>query len=118
MGASGSLADHIRDVADFPRPGIVFRDITPLLAEPAAFRATVDTLADHVGDLQVDKVVAIEARGFIVAAPLAYRVGAGLVPVRKSGKLPRAVGVRSTPSSTAPTASRSMPTPSAGVSPC
>ena len=91
MGASGSLADHIRDVADFPRPGIVFRDITPLLAEPAAFRATVDTLVDHVADLQVDKVVAIEARGFIVAAPLAYRLGAGLVPVRKSGKLPRAV---------------------------
>ena len=91
MGASGSPADHICDVADFPRPGIVFRDITPLLAEPAAFRATIDALVDQVGDRQVDKVVAIEARGFIVAAPLAYRVGAGLVPVRKAGKLPRAV---------------------------
>ncbi|MGI9021707.1 MAG: adenine phosphoribosyltransferase [Acidimicrobiales bacterium] len=88
MGDSGSLADHIRDVPDFPQPGIVFRDITPLLAEPAAFRFTVDSLVEQVGDLRVDKVVAIEARGFIIAAPLAYRLGAGFVPVRKQGKLP------------------------------
>jgi len=91
MEASASPADHIRDVADFPRPGIVFRDITPLLAEPAAFRATVDALAGRVGDLQIDKVVAIEARGFILGAPLAYRLAAGFVPVRKSGKLPLSV---------------------------
>jgi len=91
MGDAGSLADHIRAVPDFPRPGIVFRDITPLLAEPTVFRTVVDALVDHVGDRRVDKVVAIEARGFIVAAPLAYRLGAGFVPVRKAGKLPRRV---------------------------
>jgi adenine phosphoribosyltransferase len=91
MGDAGSLADHIRAVPDFPRPGILFRDITPLLAEPTVFRTVVDALVDHVGDRLVDKVVAIEARGFIVAAPLAYRLGAGFVPVRKAGKLPRAV---------------------------
>ncbi|MEN3313808.1 MAG: adenine phosphoribosyltransferase [Acidimicrobiaceae bacterium] len=91
MGDAGSLADHIRAVADFPRPGIVFRDITPLLAEPTVFRTVIDALVDHVGDRRVDKVVAIEARGFIIAAPLAYRLGAGFVPVRKAGKLPRRV---------------------------
>ncbi|MDQ6798397.1 MAG: adenine phosphoribosyltransferase [Actinomycetota bacterium] len=91
MGDAGSLADHIRAVPDFPRPGIVFRDITPLLAEPAVFRTVIDALVDHVGDRRVDKVVAIEARGFIVAAPLAYALGAGFVPVRKAGKLPRRV---------------------------
>jgi len=91
MGDAGLLADHIRAVPDFPRPGIVFRDITPLLAEPTVFRAVIDALVDHVGDRRVDKVVAIEARGFIVAAPLAYALGAGFVPVRKAGKLPRRV---------------------------
>ncbi|HEX3393280.1 MAG TPA: adenine phosphoribosyltransferase [Acidimicrobiales bacterium] len=91
MGDAGSLGDHIRAVADFPRPGIVFRDITPLLAEPTVFRTVIDALVDQVGDRKVDKVVAIEARGFIIAAPLAYRLGAGFVPVRKAGKLPRPV---------------------------
>jgi len=91
MGDAGSLEDHIRAVPDFPRPGIVFRDITPLLAEPAVFRTVIEALVDHVGDRRVDKVVAIEARGFIVAAPLAYALGAGFVPVRKAGKLPRRV---------------------------
>ncbi len=91
MGDAGSLADHIRAVPDFPRPGIVFRDITPLLAEPTVFRTVIDALVDHVGDRRVDKVVAVEARGFIVAAPLAYALGAGFVPVRKAGKLPRRV---------------------------
>jgi len=88
MGDAGSLKDHIRAVPDFPRPGIVFRDITPLLAEPTVFRTVIEALVDHVGDRRVDKVVAIEARGFIVAAPLAYALGAGFVPVRKAGKLP------------------------------
>lgn len=91
MGDAGSLADHIRDVPDFPRPGILFRDITPLLAEPTMFRTVIDALVDHVGERRVDAVVAIEARGFIVAAPLAYALGAAFVPVRKAGKLPRSV---------------------------
>jgi len=91
MGDAASLKDHIRAVPDFPRPGIVFRDITPLLAEPTVFRSVVDALVDHVGDRRVDKVVAVEARGFIVAAPLSYALGAGFVPVRKAGKLPRRV---------------------------
>jgi len=82
------LKDHIRDIADFPTPGVVFKDLTPLFADVDAFRFTVDAIADHVAGRAIDKVVAIEARGFIVAAPVAYRLGAGLVPVRKAGKLP------------------------------
>jgi adenine phosphoribosyltransferase len=85
------LLSRIRDVPDFPEPGILFKDITPLLADPAAFSALVDAFVAHthlpeVGP--VDKVVGIEARGFILAAPVAYRLGAGFVPVRKRGKLP------------------------------
>ncbi|WP_055481940.1 adenine phosphoribosyltransferase [Sphaerimonospora mesophila] len=75
----------IRDVPDYPKPGILFKDITPLLADHAAFTKVVDELADG---LAFDKVVGIEARGFILAAPVAYRSGAGFVPVRKKGKLP------------------------------
>lgn len=82
------LADHLRDVADFPTPGVLFKDLTPLLADVDAFRFAVDALADHAAGLPVDKVVGIEARGFIFAAPVAYRLGAGFVPVRKPGKLP------------------------------
>jgi adenine phosphoribosyltransferase len=82
------LKGHIRDVADFPTPGIVFRDLTPLLGDPEALRVTVDALADvHEGG-RITKVVGVEARGFILAAPVAYRLGAGFVPVRKPGKLP------------------------------
>lgn len=88
MGGTGWLKDHVRDVADFPRPGIVFKDITPLLGEAEAFRFTVDTIAGHFAGHRVDKVLGVEARGFIVAAPVAYRFGAGFVPVRKAGKLP------------------------------
>jgi adenine phosphoribosyltransferase len=93
--ASGADADltrlilaRIRDVPDYPKPGIVFKDITPLLADGTALRAVVDGLADLFGP--VDKVVGIEARGFILAAPVACRLGAGFVPVRKQGKLPSA----------------------------
>ncbi|MGI5156663.1 adenine phosphoribosyltransferase [Microbispora sp. CA-102843] len=75
----------IRDVPDYPKPGILFKDITPLLADHAAFTQVVDELG---GGLTFDKVVGIEARGFILAAPVAYRSGAGFVPVRKKGKLP------------------------------
>jgi len=82
------LKRHIRDVADFPSPGVTFRDLTPLLDDPEAFRFTVDTLADHFAGRRVDAVVGVEARGFILAAPVAYRLGAGFVPVRKAGKLP------------------------------
>jgi adenine phosphoribosyltransferase len=82
------LVERVRDVADFPQPGIVFKDMTPLLADVDAFRFTVDAIADHAAGLTVDKVVGIEARGFIFAAPVAYRLGAGFVPVRKPGKLP------------------------------
>ena len=82
------LKDHIRDIPDFPSPGVVFKDITPLLADVDAFRFTVDAIADHYAGNEVHKVLGVEARGFIVAAPVAYRFGAGFVPVRKAGKLP------------------------------
>lgn len=82
------LEEHIRDIPDFPNPGVSFKDITPLLADVDAFRFTVDAIADHFAGQTVDKVLGIEARGFIVAAPVAYRFGAGFVPVRKAGKLP------------------------------
>ena len=82
------LKGFIRDIPDFPRPGIVFKDITPLLADKKAFAYTIDALAHHFDRDEVDKVLGIEARGFMVAAPLAYRFTAGLIPVRKRGKLP------------------------------
>jgi adenine phosphoribosyltransferase len=81
------------DVPDYPQPGVVFKDITPVLADPAAFGTVVDALAaagrDSAGQAVVDHVVGIEARGFILAAPVALALGAGFVPVRKAGKLPR-----------------------------
>jgi adenine phosphoribosyltransferase len=82
------LKEHIRDIPDFPKPGVVFKDITPLLSDGESFRATVDLLAGHFAGQQIDKVLGVEARGFIIAAPIAYRLGAGFVPVRKAGKLP------------------------------
>ena len=85
-GIAGRLVAIIRDVPDYPQPGIVFKDITPLLADGPAFAAVVDALAD--GNEDVTKVAGIEARGFILAAPVAYVLGAGFVPVRKQGKLP------------------------------
>ncbi len=78
----------VRDVPDFPEPGIVFKDITPVLADPIAFSTIIDLIVVHFGRGNVDKVVGIEARGFILAAPVAYHFGAGVVPVRKKGKLP------------------------------
>jgi adenine phosphoribosyltransferase len=82
------LGDYIRAIPDFPKPGILFRDITPLLQSPEAFREAVGRLADHYRGRQVDVVAAAEARGFIFAAPLALELGVGFVPVRKPGKLP------------------------------
>lgn len=85
---AGWLKDRIRDIPDFPQPGVVFKDITPLLADLAAFRCAVDAIAEHWAGTPVDKVLAVEARGFIVGAPVAYRFSAGFVPCRKAGKLP------------------------------
>jgi adenine phosphoribosyltransferase len=89
---AGLLAARIRDVPDYPKPGVLFKDIAPLLADHEAFSAMIDGLARFGGDQapggRVDKVVGMEARGFIVAAPVAYTLGAGFVPVRKQGKLP------------------------------
>ncbi len=85
------LGQHIRDIPDFPRPGVVFKDLTPLLGHPDAFRFAVDAIADHFAGVPIDRVVGIEARGFILAAPVAYRCGAAFVPIRKAGKLPWAV---------------------------
>lgn len=78
----------IRDVPDFPQPGVVFKDITPLLADEIAFSTVIDLIVVHFGRGNVDKVVGIEARGFILASPVAYHFGAGFVPVRKKDKLP------------------------------
>jgi len=78
----------VRDVPDFPQPGIVFKDITPLLTDEIAFSTVIDLIVVHFGRGNVDKVVGIEARGFILASPVAYHFGAGFVPVRKKDKLP------------------------------
>jgi adenine phosphoribosyltransferase len=91
--ARAALAQSVIDVPDFPEPGIVFKDISPLLADHDAFTAVIEALAasgrDESGTTVVDKVVGMEARGFILAAPVALALGCGFVPVRKAGKLPR-----------------------------
>ena len=78
----------IRDIPDFPKPGILFKDITPLLADPTAFRASVERLAERYGAMPIDAIAAAEARGFLFAAPLALALRTPLVPLRKPGKLP------------------------------
>jgi adenine phosphoribosyltransferase len=88
MAAALDLTKYIRDIPDFPKPGILFKDITPLLANPDAFKETIRRMADHYRGRKIDAVVAAEARGFIFAAPLALELGAGFVPIRKPGKLP------------------------------
>ena len=90
---AAALKTAIRDVPDFPKPGIVFKDITTLLKDPTLFGKTIELLAELCGDRPCDKVVAIESRGFIMGGALAARLGAGFVPVRKKGKLP--AGTRS-----------------------
>jgi adenine phosphoribosyltransferase len=82
------LARHIRDVPDFPKPGILFKDITPLLADATAFRLSLHLLAERLAPLKPTMIVGVESRGFIFAAPVAERLGVGFVPVRKPGKLP------------------------------
>ena len=89
-----SLAPFVRDVPDYPKPGIVFKDITPLLGDGVMFRRVVDAIADLGRAQRVDAVVGIEARGFILAAPVAYALGVGFVPIRKEGKLPGATHAR------------------------
>ncbi|CAM5731179.1 adenine phosphoribosyltransferase [Streptomyces pseudogriseolus] len=87
---SALLLSRIRDVADYPEPGVMFKDITPLLADPKAFEALTDALADVARRAGATKVVGLEARGFILGAPVAVRAGLGFIPVRKAGKLPGA----------------------------
>jgi adenine phosphoribosyltransferase len=82
------LKEAIRNIPDFPKPGILFRDITPVLQNPALFRAVIDAFEQIYKDRNIDVIAAVESRGFIFAAPLALRLGAGFVPLRKSGKLP------------------------------
>lgn len=82
------LKEYVRDIPDFPKPGIGFKDVTPLLADKKAFTYTIDAISHHFDRDEIDKVLGIEARGFLLAAPLAYRFTAGLIPVRKKGKLP------------------------------
>ena len=102
----------VRPIPDWPVPGVTFRDITPLLAQPDAFASVIDALAAAGEELgPVDAVLGIEARGFIVGAPVALKLGAGFVPVRKAGKLPPRRCPSRTPSSTARRPSRSTPTP-------
>jgi adenine phosphoribosyltransferase len=82
------LKDRVREVPDFPQQGISFKDITPLLADEVAFSTVIDLIVVRFGRGNIDKVCGIEARGFIVASPVAYHCGAGFVPIRKKGKLP------------------------------
>ena len=82
------LEDYIRNIPDFPRPGIQFKDITPLLKNPDAFQEAVERFAQYCTEFSLDAIVGIEARGFLIAAPLAYRLRKPLIPVRKKGKLP------------------------------
>ena len=92
MASNGHwLTDLVRDIDDFPTPGVVFRDITPLLGDGDGFVRAINELADRFDGTRADRVLGMEARGFIIAAPVAYRMGAGFVPVRKAGKLPWAV---------------------------
>jgi len=88
MSAAIDLKQHIRSIKDFPKPGIMFRDITPLLGNAAVFREVIRRFADKYRDLKPTAILAAESRGFIFAAPLALELGAAFVPVRKPGKLP------------------------------
>ena len=83
-----AVKEFIRDIPDFPKKGIIFKDITPLLGDHVAFQEMINTLKDHYADKQLDAVVGVEARGFIFASALAYALGTGVVMVRKPGKLP------------------------------
>ncbi len=88
MGAAVDLRTYVRDIPDFPKPGILFKDITPLLSNPEAFAASIDQFAQRFQGRGVNLIAAAEARGFIFGAPLAIRMNVGFVPIRKPGKLP------------------------------
>ncbi len=88
QSARVDLRALIRDIPDFPKPGILFRDLTPLLADPDGLRAAVSALAEPFRSLSIDRVLGIESRGFVLGAPVALELGVGFVPVRKQGKLP------------------------------
>lgn len=88
MSKSADLHAAIRDVIDFPKPGIIFKDITPILADGRLFRQTIDLICETAEGRKIDKIVGIDARGFIFGAAVADRLGAGFIPVRKKGKLP------------------------------
>jgi adenine phosphoribosyltransferase len=90
VDALGQIRDAIRAIPDYPRPGIIFRDITPLLGDARAFRLVVDHLVEPWKDQRVDRVAGIEARGFILGGAIAHQLSAGFVPIRKKGKLPHA----------------------------
>jgi len=90
-GDHAALRSYVRDIKDYPTEGVTFRDITPLLGDGTAFAAAVDALVDDLDGQPIDRVVGVESRGFIFASAVAYRIGVGLVPVRKAGKLPWAV---------------------------
>ena len=87
--ADFDFASYIADIPDYPEPGVVFKDITPLFADATAMRKTVEAIADHFRDAGVTKVVGPEARGFMIGVPVALELGAGFIPARKPGKLPR-----------------------------
>ena len=89
--SSIDLESFIVDIPDYPEPGVIFKDITPLMDSPVGFAAAIDAISDHFIGKGITKVVGAEARGFMVGAPVAYRLGAGFVPARKPGKLPREV---------------------------
>ncbi len=86
--SNNELKEYIREVPDFPKPGILFYDITTLLSNPVGFKKSIDILVDRYKNKGVDKIVGIDARGFIFGAALAYKLGIGFVPIRKKGKLP------------------------------
>lgn len=88
MSVVDELKSLIRDIPDFPKNGVIYKDITPLLKEGRSFKKIVDTLAERYTDRQIDYIVSIEARGFVFGSALAYSMGKGLIPIRKKGKLP------------------------------
>ena len=85
------ILSHIRNIKDFPKKGIVFKDITTALKEPETYKAIIDNLYEQIKDMDIDYIAAIESRGYLIGAPLAYKKGAGLVIIRKPGKLPAEV---------------------------
>lgn len=86
---AAAVAEHVLDVPDFPQPGVTFKDLTPLFADPTGFRRAIDAIIAYHGEESFDVVAGVEARGFVIAAAVAYATGTGVAPVRKAGKLPR-----------------------------